>query len=551
MNEIVGGVGKLCSLVLLTLVLFWDYTYYLHIFQLNSYFPERYRRWKEQNKDSLKQKFPPVFWWVLLGIAGLLIGYEIWLGVSGAAGSMTFLLLIQVGFSLWALCALLFRIKTGERAKKPLVYTNRIYRLYGAMLLLLLLTDIILWGLLQRFLPVATWAGPEITRVFFLFGSFLLPMAANFVLMPLENYFKQKYYRQAQAVLAAQPDLIRIGITGSYGKTSTKFILENVLKQQYLTLVTPHSYNTTLGVVRTLREYFSSQVEVFVAEMGAKKPNDIKEICDLVQPKIGVITAVGPQHLETFGTIDQVIATKFELAEAVGRNGVVIVNADDPNVILGMERYPAVNYLTYGEAANADVRISEVRVSVQGSSFTVTYRGESRSYRTRLLGKHNISNLTAGIATGLYLGIAPEKINIGIRETKPVEHRLELKAQGDYYILDDAFNANPVGANNALEVLKSFEGGKRFIMTPGMVELGSEDEQIHFDFGKHMAECADVVILVGAKKTEKIREGLLTAGFPEAAVVVVKDVFAGFAKVREMIGKGDVLLIENDLPDNY
>lgn len=548
MYEIIGKGLDFLLLLLLTLLLFWDYTYYLHIFQLNSYFPERYQRWKAQNKEMLSRKFPIGF------RLGLIVLSAAAFGLQGLQGRIVGVWPLKLVFFLWALISLAFRFKNRERAKKPLVYTHRIYRLYGAMLLLLLLTEAVLWWILRLFWQrpaEALGMGSEIARIVFIFAAYFLPLAANYMLMPLEKYFKQKYYRQAQAILAGQPELIRIGITGSYGKTSTKFVLENVLKQQYLTLVTPHSYNTTLGVVRTLREYFSGQVEAFVAEMGAKQPGDIREICDLVRPQVAVITAVGPQHLETFGTIDRVIATKFELAEAVGKNGVVIVNADDANIVLGMERYPAVNYLTYGEAEEADVRISDIRVSVQGSSFTVTYRGESRSYQTRLLGQHNISNLTAGIATGLYLGIAPEKIGIGIRETQPVEHRLELKAQGDYYILDDAFNANPVGANNALEVLKSFEGGKRFIMTPGMVELGSEDEQIHFDFGRHMADCADAVILVGARKTEKIKEGLLSAGFPEDAIFVVKDVFAGFAKVREIIGRGDVLLIENDLPDNY
>ncbi len=547
MVEIIGYAGDFLLLLLLTLLLFWDYTYYLHIFQLNSYFSERYRRWRAQNREMLKRRFPIGFWLGLIVLSAAAVGLP---------GQMAGVWPLKAVFFLWALLALALRFKTRERAKKPLVYTQRIYRLCGAVLLLLLLTDFAfgaLWRLLWPWLrPAEAFRlGAETARLFFIFGAYALPLAANYLLTPLEKYFKQKYYRQAQAILAGQPDLIKIGITGSYGKTSTKFILENVLKQQYLTLVTPHSYNTTLGVVRTVREYFSGQIEVFVAEMGAKQPGDIKEICDLVQPRIGVITAVGPQHLETFGTIDRVIATKFELAEAVGRGGVVIVNADDANILVGMKRYPEVNYLTYGEADGADVRISDVKVSAQGSAFTVTYQGESRNYQTRLLGKHNISNLTAGIAAGLYLGIAPEKIGIGIRETQPVAHRLELKMQGNYYILDDAFNANPVGANNALEVLKSFAGGKKFIMTPGMVELGSADCAVHFDFGRHMADCADVAILVGAKKTEKIKDGLLAAGFSSEAIFVVKDVFAGFAKVRELIQSGDVLLIENDLPDNY
>ncbi|RRD94827.1 UDP-N-acetylmuramoyl-tripeptide--D-alanyl-D-alanine ligase [Clostridiales bacterium COT073_COT-073] len=539
---VVDMIIRILNILILAGIFVLDYSYYLHMFQLNSYFPERYRKWRQDGGRTIFQKMALVFRVVstlclvilILSIASLVIGIEQWYSAS------TFMSLIN----LWLFMNIWGRIQKKEKAKKPLVYTARVYRLMVILLIPFGLLVVALKLVLPWFLAII------VVEFLFIYMAYYLIYVAYYLLRPVENYLGNQFYNQAKSILNQQRDLIKIGITGSYGKTSTKFILENVLKTKYLTLVTPHSYNTTLGVVRTIREHFSGNLEVFVAEMGAKQSGDIKEICDLVEPQIGIITAVGPQHLETFGSIDQVIATKFELARAIGKNGAVIVNYDDANIRTGMERYPEINYITYGESGG-QAKISDIQVSEQGSSFCVTYQDKTMKFQTRLLGKHNISNLTAGIVVGLYLGIAPEKIAIGIRETRPVEHRLELKMQGNYYILDDAFNSNPVGANNALEVLKGFTNGQKLVMTPGMVELGSEDEKIHFDFGKHMAECADIAILVGEKKTAKIKEGLLAAGFPQASIITVPNVFAGFAAARECLKAGDILLIENDLPDNY
>lgn len=527
-----------CYLYIFYYFIYGDFCHYLHIFQLNSYFPERLRKWKQKNpfvfgKTSFYGNIVLFFILVLVFLFS----------------RKDFIMLSGVWF---ALIGNTHR-QNKEPIKKPLVYTARIKRTIILYFIVFLITLIAITSLLTIwFEPLYAWLYASFAAVYLFFaGNYYIVYLLYYLLKPIELHLTKKFYQEAKSILSSNPELIKVGITGSYGKTSTKFILENVLKTKYITLVTPHSYNTTLGVVRTVREFFSGGLEVFVAEMGAKQEGDIKEICDLVEPKIGVITAVGPQHLETFGSLDNIIATKFELARAVGTNGVVIVNGDDENIQIGMKRYPQVNYMTYGENKESDVRISDIIISEKGTTFQVHYQGNQHTFQTRLLGKHNIANLAAGIALGLYLGIPADKIIMGVRDTKPVEHRLELKMQGSYYILDDAFNSNPVGANNALEVLKSFPEGKRFVMTPGMVELGEKDAEIHFDFGAHMAESVDYAILVGEEKTAKIKEGLLSKEFPENKVFVVKNVFDGFAKFREIMKEGDVLLIENDLPDNY
>lgn len=515
-----------------------DFCHFLHMFQLNSYFPERFRKWKQKN--------PFVFG--KISFYGNILFFFIFLLVF-LYSRKDFIIVSAIWFSLIGHT----HRQNKEPVKKPLVYTARIKRMIAVYFVLYVVISVTVSGILQFWIDplYSLLYAAFITGYLFSNGNYYLVYLLYYLLKPAESYLTNQFYQEAKNILKQQGDLVKIGITGSYGKTSTKFILENVLKTKYLTLVTPHSYNTTLGVVRTIREYFTGGLEMFVAEMGAKQSGDIKEICDLVEPAIGVITAVGPQHLETFKTVDTIIDTKFELARAVGKNGIVIVNGDDENIRTGMKKYPEVNYMTYGEREDSTVRILSIQVSEKGTTFQIGYQEATYSFQTRLLGKHNISNLAAGIALGLYLNIPVDKIILGIRDTKPVEHRLELKMQGSYYILDDAFNSNPVGANNALEVLKSFPNGKRFIMTPGMIELGEKDEEVHFSFGEHMASCADVVILVGEKKTEKIKEGLEKEKFPKENIFVVKNVFDGFAKSRELMKEGDVLLIENDLPDNY
>ena len=138
---------------------------------------------------------------------------------------------------------------------------------------------------------------------------------------PIEKLVSEMYFRDAQKKLAARPDIIKIGITGSYGKTSVKFILGTILQEKYQTLITPSSFNTPMGVTKIIRERLTPATQVFVAEMGARHVGDIKELCRLVHPRYGVLTSVGPQHLDTFHTLERIKNTKYELMDAVPADG--------------------------------------------------------------------------------------------------------------------------------------------------------------------------------------------------------------------------------------
>ncbi len=505
--------------------------YHLHMFQLNSYRLERYFRFLKMNHKKILSPAILFFYGVILITAGLytlIIDFRV--------------LVFPIIWVVFVVIRDMSLYRKGEKVKKPLVYTMRVKRI----LLVTGLFDVALILVLPRDLTSL------LALSLLMMGVPFILLLANLILKPVELYLKKHYYNDAKKILDSHKDLIKIGITGSYGKTSTKFILETILSQKFTTLVTPHSYNTTLGVVITVRKSLNRSVEVFVAEMGAKQNGDIKEICDLVKPDYGMVTAVGPQHLETFGSLSHVIDTKFEMMQAVkGNNKKGFVNGDSSNVREGMKRYPDVNYISYGSKEDNKIRIENVKPTVHGSSFDIVSDKGRHSYTTKLLGMHNILNIAGAIAIAMELKMTPEQIATGVKEIKPIPHRLELKHQGDYYILDDAFNSNPTGARFALDVLNQFDSGKKIIMTPGMIELGAMDMEVHLEFGKQIAGVCDFVLLIGDKKTKDIYAGLKEAGYPMEQVVVLKSVYEGFGYLSKIVTKGDVVLIENDLPDNF
>ena len=322
--------------------------------------------------------------------------------------------------------------------------------------------------------------------------------------------------------------------------------MSTLLSEKYNVLMTPHSYNTTLGVVRTVNENLTPLHEVFVVEMGARNIGDIKEICDLVKPKAGILTSVGPQHLETFKTQENITKTKYELMDSVG-DGKKFVNYDN-EIIRKCERKE--NTITYGTSDECDYWAKDIKVSEKGSTFTlVTPNGEAE-LKTKLLGRHNVINLVGSCAVAMEYGVDIDSIKIAMRRIESVEHRLQLKKQPDCTIIDDAYNSNPEGAKGALETLREFEG-TRIVITPGMVELGSREEEENEKLGAICAECADYAIFVGEKQYPILKKGADTVRPDDEKIMCAKDIYEAFSMMRGIQAENKIVLLENDLPDNY
>jgi UDP-N-acetylmuramoyl-tripeptide--D-alanyl-D-alanine ligase len=374
---------------------------------------------------------------------------------------------------------------------------------------------------------------------------------ASSILAPIEGSINDGFVTDAKKRLDAMPNLKVIGITGSYGKTSVKHFVARILSEKYNVLHTPGSVNTTLGVVRIIREQLKPTHEIFIAEMGAKKMGDVKEICDLVQPNIAILTAIGPEHLDTFGDMKNVQKGNFELPESIDNQGFAIMNSDYDLV----KEYPKNNTrkVWYGMGADAEYSATNIQYIPTGMTFDLLHKGQHLlSLETKLLGEHNVSNIVAACAVAIELGVENGKIAFAVRNLQPVQHRLDIKRHANgLTIIDDAFNSNPTGAAMAVDVLGKVQGNKKIIVTPGMIELGELEFEANKTFGKQIAAVCDFTILVGPKQTLPIQEGLREANYPEEKLFIAKNLNEAIAKVTEIAVAGDVVLYENDLPDTY
>lgn len=508
----------------------------LHMLQQNTYRNDRYGQWlKEKGKKNYK------------AFLGALAVIPLWIGgfVAELVGILLFIL-VYVAF---------LRGRDKTPAKKPLVFTQRATRLYVVMLVIFFLPAVAL-----LFLAVANAGAPDLVRglcllilVAFPFFAPVFMLAANTVMQPLEEHKKAEYFEEAKELLASQDDLIKVAITGSFGKTSVKHALNRMLEEKYYTLMPPGSYNTPMGITRIVREQLKPIHQAFVTEMGAKQKGDIAELCDLVAPKYGLITALGEAHLESFGSFETIIDTKFELVETLPADGIAVLNFDDPAIRANAYRMKG-KVVTYGiESEDLDFRAENIRYHNRGMEFILhSSEGAAIQINTRLLGVHNVYNIVGAAAMARQLGVTYKQIKRAASSLAPVEHRLELKTTANgLHIIDDAFNSNPVGAAAAMDVLAHIEGGRKFLITPGMVELGEKEFEENKKFGAKAASACDYIALVGEKQTVPIKEGILEAGFPEDHLFVAANLNEANTYVYGRTQKGDYVLYENDLPDTY
>jgi UDP-N-acetylmuramoyl-tripeptide--D-alanyl-D-alanine ligase len=368
----------------------------------------------------------------------------------------------------------------------------------------------------------------------------------------VETAINRWYIRDAKKKMQHYPNLTVIAITGSFGKTSVKHFLQSILSEQYNVLITPGSFNTTLGVVRTIRGQLQPLHEVFIVEMGAKKRGDVAEICSIVHPQYGVITAIGAQHLETFGTVENVKKAKMEVITALPASGVGFINADHL-AAAGVPAEVKAKVLSFAVQSDADYCAKNITCTNKGMAFEVHSRqGKQLSVETALLGEHNVSNLLACCAVALELGVEKYKIEKAVKSIRAVAHRLEVKAlPNGVTVVDDAFNSNPVGSKMALEALQRMEGKRKIVITPGMIELGEKEYALNYAFGQAIARNCDIAALVGVHRTKPIQEGIKSTGFPDEHLVVCKNLTEANNYVKSIMQPGDVVLYENDLPDTF
>lgn len=495
--------------------------FYLHMFQLNGYKSNEQLRWIAKNRAKSIPRLTVLF-----------------------AASFIYLLPASATAVVFSLIFLLFSLCYHEKnAKKPLVFTNRVKRLLVTISVLMLAPVII-----ALFAKATKAAAISACLLYFLIPIVIL--AANLINKPMEYVVNQYYINDAKRILKSAENLTIIGITGSYGKTSVKFYLNTLLRSKFNVLMTPESYNTPMGVVKTIRGQLKATHEIFICEMGARYIHEIKELCDIVHPKHGLITSIGPQHLETFKSIENIIETKFELADSLPPDGMLFLNGDN-ELVRNNNKNP--NALFYGIDAKNQYSASDLLVSEKGTEFLVTApNGETYRYTTKLIGKHNVINILGAIAVSHSLGISLDNLAAPVRKLECVPHRLQLNVTGKTVMIDDAYNSNPNGTKVALDTLSYFDGVK-IIVTPGMVELGAKQDEYNYQFGKDIAAVCDYAVLVGEQQTKSIYSGIVDSGYPKDKIFVGGNLneALNFVNSLQEGDKRKIVLLENDLPDNY
>lgn len=519
-------------------------------YQIEEYMSGRYLRWLFAKRDRWLPT-RPVFAWIA-GVVLIVLMSESPLDlVPGVIG------IITAGVAVWP--------PSEVEIKKKFRATPRARRMLGTAFVVAAILALLLAALVSRL--------PETTEIRFgaaSFGGIVLFLLAplfliigNLLMTPIEAFFRRRFITQARRVLDDVHPTV-IGITGSYGKTSTKTYLAHILNGRYKAYPTPKSYNTLMGLCIAINNDLAQNhsIDYFIAEMGAYIPGEIARIAELTHPTISIVIEVGPQHLERFGNLENVATAKYEIIKALPSDGVGIFNWDNPYVREMYQRgFPATRIAVSktvdpASVVNAEPRFvaSEISESLAGMQFLVTdmQTGQSEHFTTPLLGQHNITNILLATGAAVHEGMTLRDVAWRVRELQPAESRLVRQTSpSGITIINDAYSANPVGAVEALRVLGMHTSGKRLLITPGMVELGELMESENRKLGQTAAQYATDVILVGKQQTAPIHQGLLSAGFAADHLQIVDTLAESVEWYQTHLKAGDTVLFLNDLPDTY
>ena len=457
--------------------------------------------------------------------------------------------------------------KALTRAKKPLVMTSRARRILAAYLLFAVAPAAYLF---ENGIVFPDYAFLGFVILWLQLPPFILVLA-NWMLGPLESSIRKKYRKAADAKLRALNPIV-IGITGSYGKTSTKHFLAHILSSAEATLTTPGSVNTEMGIVRIIREHLEQRDKYFIVEMGAYGVGSIAKLCALTPPKLGIITGVGMAHYERFQSLDNVMAAKFELAEAVHEaGGKTIVNAGAmPAALLAARQIGPEELVLCGrsgeeageetgeEKAAPAIALTKVEETQRGLEMTLVVNeaegAEEIALAAPVWGTHQAENIMLAVAAALELGFPMATIQAALSTLKQVRHRLEVtRSKTGPWVIDDAYNSNPVGFAAALQTLNTLarQGGRRVLITPGMVELGAEHDKQHRELGWEAGRVVDLALVVTPKRIPTFIEGFEDS-MPEWAELKT---FPTQAEAEDWYKANandkDVVLFENNLPDLF
>ncbi len=430
-----------------------------------------------------------------------------------------------------------FRFQFAIGRKTPLVCTNRVKRLFFCIFLLFFCIFLLFFGLIANF-----WVNFLLVFLLLIFLP-LVDILAFWLLEPFEKMIKLRYIKKAKRKLSISGCQI-VAITGSFGKTSTKNILTQILKKEFRVCASPRSFNTPMGICKTILEDLKETDEFLILEFGARHVGDIDELCKITGVDFGMLTPLGNCHLETFGSLENLENTKFELCQHSKK--FVVFSGKNLSGQKLFERFCGKKFLVGVE--NSFAFAKDIKLTSEGSLFTLVLDGEEHSVRTQLLGEANIDNIVEASAMAYLLGMSDVDIASAIADLKPTPHRLEM-IRGFANVIDDAYNSNFDGFQNALNVLKSFKG-RKIVVSPGIVELGRQQYETNLKIGKEVGDVADIFLIMNETNKDALTEGCISSDGNKCEILYAKSREEQKQILAKVIRAGDAVLFENDLPDN-
>ena len=508
---------------------------FLHVIQLSGYKINGYRAWLKETKAAYVGRLTILSF---LSIACILVTNAL---LDGYGEYYSY-----VGLVFYFYFCIVFIVNVYKTPNKtPLKQTKRMNRLTFVVFLIMIAITFILIAIFGEYVVYFKFVIVALTPLFL---PFVVPVC-HFLCVPMELIFRQYYIIKAKKKLKKLNNLIKIGITGSFGKTTTKHILNVMLATKYNVCMSPHSFNTPLGLTKVVNSYLKPEHEILITEMGARQIGDISYLCKLIQPKHAIITSVGNQHLATFGSVDNVYKAKKELMQAI-TDGIVCFNANNEGCLKMYNECKTEKILCGINSDDCFANIKNIQTTNKGSTFTLEIDKKSVNCTTKLLGIHNLEDVVLSAGLAYKLGVTLTQIKNAISSLKPVPHRLELINENDLTIIDNSYNASMESSMAALETLKLFDGDK-IIVTPGIVELGEEQYSINENLAQEIAKVAQKVIIVNKTNKDALINGLNKAKFDSKNIIFVENLADAKDKLKEIVKPKDVILFENDLPDNY
>lgn len=438
--------------------------------------------------------------------------------------------------------SLIYNIKLYRKrkmfSKKGLKFTKRLTRIFYLNVIFFILISILLFISKQNLLII-----------YFVFSTPFILAFLNLLILPIEIFINNRYFNDAIRIIKEYDPFI-IGITGSYGKTSTKYFIYELIKDKYKTQMTPESYNTAMGITKFIRENLKKDTKIFIVELAENEVGGFKRLLKLIDPNVLVITSVGIQHLEEFGSKEK-IYNEFDLlinyCLSSNRCEKLILNGDDEflknfknekiqKISINTNNYPFIEIL---------------EETLFKTKFKAKFLDEEAIFETKLIGKETIRNLLLAIDVILFLEIPLENIKEKIKLLEPFPHRLNVIKRGNIIVVDDAYNSNPVGARMAIDLVSKYKEGRRVIITPGFVELGKNEYEENKNLGKYMKDKIDFVFLIGGKRAKPIFEGLIEVNFSKDNIKIFKNFFEANDYLKTFLKPNDIILFENDLPEIY